>query len=187
LKNSEKAANMKRPNAIVHMALWGGVTGWITAAAMLLVLNITELDGRDLISASALFGGISGTFLGFASGFIIHWLLQNTGRQSYEELTKDAEEMVSSFALLGMIILLFCFRVPFEISLLYATLIPVSLIFGTGRYFSKIKSIYPDIQAGLKAKNSEKGQSIVHNLEDKAKQAPAIATEKMGRSRKKEK
>jgi hypothetical protein len=180
---------MKRPNAIVHMALWGGVTGWLTAAAMLLVLNISELDGRDLISASALFGGISGTFLGFASGFIIHWLLQNTGRQSYEELTKDAEEMVSSFALLGMIILLFCFRVPFEISLLYATLIPMMLIFGTGRYFSKIKAIYPDIQAGLKAKNSDKVkvESIIHKLEDKTRQAPAIAAEKSGRSRKKEK
>jgi hypothetical protein len=180
---------MKRPNAIIYMALWGGIMGWITAAGMLFVLNISELGGKDVMSASALFGGISGTFLGFVSGILIHWLLNNTRRQGYEELTRDAEELVGTLAFLGMIVLLFSFRIPFGISMLYVTLIPMMLIFGTGRYFAKIKAIYPEIQAGLKAKNSEKGQvqRMINKLEDKSKQAPFTPNEKIGRSRKKSK
>jgi hypothetical protein len=180
---------MKRPNAIIHMALWGGVTGWITAAGMLLTLNITELEGNDFMSASALFGGISGTFLGFISGILIHWMLGNTNRQSFEELRGDAESLVSTLAFLGMMILLFSFRIPLGISLLYVTLIPLMLIFGTGRYFARIKEIYPEIQEGLKAKNSEKGQvqRMIQKLGDKPKQAPIAVGEKAVRGRKKSK
>jgi hypothetical protein len=166
---------MKRPNAIIHMALWGGVTGWLTAALMLLTLNIIEVGGNDIFTASALFGGISGMFMGFISGIIIHWMLDNSRKEGFEALRSDTESMVSSFAFIGMIIMLFSFRIPLGISFLYVTIIPIMLMLGTARYFIKIKPIFAEIQLGIKAKNrlSAKPKQTTNSASEEKKEKKA--------------
>lgn len=149
---------MKRPNAIYYLGLWGGITGWLSAAFMLLLLNITELAGKDAISASALFGGISGTVLGFVAGWVVHFLLANFS-QGFEALRHEAEVSVLTATFLGMILLLFVFQVPVGISLLYVFVIPLMLMLGTQRYFKKLAPLQNSLQAVEKAKNQPKAEA----------------------------
>jgi hypothetical protein len=152
---------MRKPNAIIHMALWG-TAGGIATALVYLSLLITVF-GADfelwrIFVLASLYGGVPGVVLGVIDGMIVQATMNDNSRRDLDLKRKTAETKVGLITFFGMLLFLGIAISPMLFIYLYVSFIPAlfamaTAAYATKRYFMRVAELN-----GLKAKLDQNRQ-----------------------------
>lgn len=140
---------MRRPNAIIHMALWGTAGGIVTALVYLLLLVLgfgAEFEWWNIFVLASLYGGVPGVVLGVIDGILIQRVLDNESLEDLIAKRKNAQTRVATTTFLGMLFFLGVAISPMLFIYIYVSFIPpilamVTAVYATKRYFRRVAEL----------------------------------------------
>lgn len=149
---------MRKPNALIHMALWGTTGGIGTASLYLIVLIVAfgaSFDLWHLFVLAALYGGVPGAVLGVMDGLIVQAVLNDESISELDDKRKVAQTRVATLTFFGMLLFLGLAISPMLFIYIYASLVPPIIamsaaVYATKRYFLRVAELN-----GLKAKHRQ--------------------------------
>lgn len=153
---------MQKPNAVIHMALWGTAGGIATAFVyLLLFIGIfrASFELWHIFVLASLYGGVPGVVLGVIDGMLIRSIMADENKSDLDLKRKQAQTKVAFTTFIGMLFFLGLAVSPMLFIYIYASFIPPILamamaVYASKRYFRRVAELN-----GLKAKLEQDRQS----------------------------
>lgn len=146
---------MRKPNAIIHMALWGTAGGIATALLylflLLLMLN-ASFEAPGIFVLASLYGGVPGAVLGVIDGLIIRSVLNSAEIDDLYYVRKKSQARIGLVTFFGMLFFMGIAISPMLFIYIYVSFVPpilamVMAVYACKRYFMRVAALN-----GLKAK-----------------------------------
>lgn len=180
---------MRRPNPVIHMALWGTAGGIFTALMYLLLLVGgfgASFEFWRIFVIASLYGGVPGAVLGVIDGWLIQSVMNNEAIQDINTKRKQSQSKVATSTFIGMLLFLGIAISPLLFIYIYVSFIPPLLamataVYATKRYFSRVAELN-----GLKSKLEEahQNEAQIERLALRASQQQEALTHEFVKSQK---
>lgn len=94
---------MQKPNAFIHMILWGFITGTISGFAYPLLMVSFGIDfaWESLLMMAVLYGALPGLVMGAICGGMIHYFLRDIEEETFDKQAEKSRKWVAAFAFFG--------------------------------------------------------------------------------------
>lgn len=94
---------MQKPNALIHMTLWGLISGTISGFAYPLLMISFGIDfaWESIVKMAITYGTLPGLVMGAIFGAVIHYLLRDTDEDSFEAQAVKSRKWVAGLAFFG--------------------------------------------------------------------------------------
>jgi uncharacterized membrane protein len=119
---------MKKPNALIHMTLWGLLTGIISGFAYPLLMTSFGIDfaWEGILVMATLYGALPGLGMGLITGGMIHYYLRDIDEDTFEAQAEKSRKWVAAFAFFGTtIFMMLAFSPNIFKDVMPSTIIPI--------------------------------------------------------------